>query len=97
MQITFEQIPETLGLLLSKMEKLEHLFLLQQKGSPSKTDQEQLLIIQDAAKFLRLSVPTIYGLVSSRKIPHMKKGKRLYFSTKALTKWLHDTEREAIL
>jgi excisionase family DNA binding protein len=35
-----------------------------------------------------LAKPTIYALVAKRKIPCMKKGKRLYFSRAELTDWI---------
>ncbi len=49
---------------------------------------EDLLSIKEAAKFLHLSVPTIYGYVSKNEIPFSKKGKRLYFSKQELTEWI---------
>ena len=50
--------------------------------------QDQLLTIQEAAKFLTLSVPTLYGKVSKKEIPFMKRSKRLYFSVSELTYYL---------
>ena len=40
------------------------------------------------AKFLNLSVPTIYSKVSERELPYMKRGKRLYFARKDLEAYL---------
>ncbi|MBK8810466.1 MAG: helix-turn-helix domain-containing protein [Acidobacteria bacterium] len=42
-----------------------------------------------------LKRPTIYGLVSERKIPHSKKGKRLYFSRQELFDWLRQGKRKS--
>ena len=58
---------------------------------------EELLTIQQAAQLLHLSVPTIYGLVSHSRIPHMKPGKRLYFSKDQLTEWVKSTRRKTII
>ena len=49
---------------------------------------ENLLTIKQAATFLTLSVPTIYGLVQRSEIPVNKRGKRLYFSEVELTDWI---------
>lgn len=49
---------------------------------------EQLLTIQEAAKFLSLAVPTIYSKVSKGELPVMKRGKRLYFSRIELTEYV---------
>ena len=52
------------------------------------TPPEQLLTIQEAAKFLNLSVPTIYSKVSKGELPVMKRSKRLYFSSIELMEYL---------
>lgn len=39
----------------------------------------EILNVEQVAKYLYLSVPTIYGLIHRREIPHYKVGKRLYF------------------
>ena len=69
-QITFEQLPTAFTQLYNKVESIER--LLQLKHELPEADQ--LLTIQEAAEFLKLSVPTLYGLVSdstsqSRNLP----------------------------
>ncbi len=55
----------------------------------SQTDNsEQLLTIQEAADFLNLTVPTIYGKVSKGELPVMKRSKRLYFSKIELLEYI---------
>ena len=49
---------------------------------------EKLLTIQEAAKFLNLTVPTIYSKVSKGELPVMKRSKRLYFSSSELMDYL---------
>lgn len=49
---------------------------------------EELYTIQETAAFLHLSVPTIYSKVSRNEIPYMKRGKRLYFSSIQLMKYI---------
>jgi excisionase family DNA binding protein len=92
--LTFEGLPEAVGQLYSKLETIEYLLL--QKQAPSHPDKDDLLVISQACEFLHLSSPTIYALVSSRKVPFMKRSKRLYFSKKALTEWLTQSGREVI-
>lgn len=43
-------------------------------------EQEQLLSVEEAATFLRITAPTLRNKVSMGEIPAMKQGKRLYFS-----------------
>jgi len=64
---------------------------------------EELLSVKQAANFLNVAVPTIYGYTSRMEIPVSKKGKRLYFSKKELLEWVkegrqktrYEIEREA--
>jgi excisionase family DNA binding protein len=79
---------EVIDARLSNIETL----LLDIKHNPkernSQPDTDQILDIDEAAVFLKLSKPTLYGLVSRAEIPVNKKGKRLYFSRKELTDWV---------
>jgi len=49
---------------------------------------DKVLTIGPAAQFLGLTPATIYGLVHERKIPHSKRGKRLYFLEAELREWV---------
>lgn len=40
--------------------------------------------------------PTIYSMVSDRKIPHYKMGKNLYFKRKDLEDWITSGKRKSI-
>ena len=85
--LTFEQLPEAVTILTKKVNELTRLIVENQAQTP--TDQpEQLLTIQEAAEFLRLTVPTMYSKVSRGELPVMKKGKRLYFSRTELLEYL---------
>jgi excisionase family DNA binding protein len=59
-------------------------------------ETDQLFTIKEAAVFLHLSVPTIYGLVNRSEIPVSKKGKRLYFSKQELTEWIKSGRKKTI-
>jgi excisionase family DNA binding protein len=59
----------------------------QVNAEPTK-QPEQLLTIQEAAEFLKLTVPTIYSKVSKGELPVMKRSKRLYFSNTELMEYL---------
>lgn len=63
-------------------------FLKAIKNDFTAEQSEQFLTIQQAAEFLCLSVPTIYGKVSKRELPFMKQGKRLYFAKSELSEYL---------
>ena len=55
---------------------------------------DELLTVQDTAKFLTLSVPTVYGLISKGAIPCMKRSKRVYFSKVELINYLQQGKKK---
>ena len=64
--------------------------------SKAPTNQpEQLLTIEEAAEFLRLTVPTMYSKVSKGELPVMKRSKRLYFSRTELLEYLKDGRKKS--
>ena len=51
-------------------------------------DGFDLMTIQEVAKFINMAVTSVYGLVHRRKIPHIKRGKKLIFEKKQIVEWL---------
>ena len=57
---------------------------------------DELLTVQDAAKFLSLSVATIYGLIHKGELPAIKRTKRVYFSKFELMTYLKQGRKKTI-
>lgn len=85
--LTFDQLPKAVTMLTKEISELKKL-LTQQQEEKAQEPIEKLLSVQETAKFLNLSVPTIYSKVSRRELPFMKRGKRLYFSSTELLAYL---------
>ncbi len=81
--------------IIDRLERIE--FQLIQHYAKENSQKEDLtdkfLTVPEAAKFLGLAVQTIYGLISRKEIPSMKRQKRVYFSKAQLTKWIEDGRR----
>jgi len=85
--LTFDKLPEAVTMLTKEVSELKRLLI--EKQEQTTTEQpEQLLNIQEAAEFLRLTVPTMYSKVSKNEIPFMKRSKRLYFSRTELMDYI---------
>jgi excisionase family DNA binding protein len=54
----------------------------------------QLLTVAEAAQLLRLAPKTLYSLVSQRRIPYRKAGRRLLFLESELIEWIRPAERK---
>jgi len=53
------------------------------------------LSVTEAADFLQISIHTIYRLTCQEKIPHYKRGTKLYFDATDLSEWLKEKKRGA--
>ena len=93
-EISFNEMPKALAHLISKVETLEQLLKSQQ--SINRVASDKPLTISQAAEFVNLTVPTLYGFVSKRTIPFSKVGKRLYFSETELTSWIKSGRKQSI-
>jgi excisionase family DNA binding protein len=58
--------------------------------------KDELLTVQDTAKFLSLSVPTVYALISKGELPVMKRSKRCYFSKAELIAYLRQGRKRTL-
>ncbi len=79
---------ETIDARLSRIENLMLDLKNQPRSGESKSENERLLTVQEAAHYLSLTVPTIYSKVSKGELPVMKRSKRLYFSKKELLEYV---------
>ena len=92
--LTFNDLPLVVKLLTTQVSELKQLIVEQQKNSINE-QQEQLLTIQEAADFLKLTVPTMYSKVSKGELPVMKRSKRLYFSSTELMAYLKEGRKKS--
>jgi excisionase family DNA binding protein len=58
------------------------------------TIKPRFLTVHEAAELLRLAPKTLYGLVSQRRIPYRKAGRRLLFCLTDLIEWTRPAERK---
>ena len=94
MNFTFETLPKAVYDLQESVNEIKQLMLSKSNEPQSKADE--LLTVQDTAKFLTLSVPTVYGLISKGAIPCMKRSKRVYFSKFELINYLQQGKKKTV-
>ena len=54
-----------------------------------KQDESGVFDMNEAAKYLKISKQTLYGLTSKRILPHYKHGHRIYFRKNELDEWIN--------
>lgn len=53
-----------------------------------KTDEPEVLTASEAAKFLRVSRPTLNRMIKEKSIPHKKISRKILFLKSAILDWL---------
>lgn len=91
--LTFDQLPQAIAKIREKLEAIENLLANEKTESKFK---DEILNISQAAAFLNLSVPTIYGRVCKHQIPVYKQGKRLYFYKSELEEWIKSGKKKTM-
>lgn len=64
------------------------------RPAPTPPDKDQLLNINEAAAFLKMSRAGIYKLCGERKIPNLKKFGKILFSKDELIAWTKEGRRK---
>ena len=76
-------------IILQKLENIEKVLEeLKNKQTENSSDKLDILSTSDVADYIKLTVSSVYGLVHHNKIPHCKKGKKLYFIKSDIDKWI---------
>lgn len=91
-KVSFENLPEAVGNLSSKLDRIES--LLKEKSDSS--NESGILNIEDVAGLLGLSVQTIYGYVAENSIPFYKPKKRLYFLKEEIVLWMQEHKEKTV-
>lgn len=94
------------SLLLTSLTPPELKFLLRQEleaffgqknvQNHANNEDDQLLTIKEAAKLLKYSVPSMYRLISEKKIPNLKRGGKILFEKDELLEWAKEGRRKTV-
>ena len=84
MENPFEIILQKLEIIEKSIEELKSNFIENNNIS------SEIFDVKELADYIKLTVPTVYGLVHKNKIPFYKKGKKLYFKKDEINEWLSE-------
>jgi excisionase family DNA binding protein len=90
---TFDQLPSAVSELKDDVIWIKNFLQHNNSSGMDSHVSEKFLTVPEAAEFLGLANQTVYGLISRKLIPCMKRQKRVYFSKAELTRWLEDGRR----
>ena len=93
MEKSIENLPFGVDQLHKKIDNIERLLLSNIDKEAQQNDR--LFTVDEAAKFLSLSVPTIYALNRQGELPVIKKGKRCYYFEQDLLEYLRTGRRKS--
>lgn len=92
-QITFDQLPNAVSRILSRIDSMEA--LLENLPALKPPEPDELLTVEQCAEFLSISVQTVYGLMSRNELPVMKRSKRCYFLKSELLNYLKQGKKKS--
>lgn len=81
MEISFENLPQAIANLSKKMDEV--LYHLQ--NSEAQKQDDELMNIEEAAKYIKSTKGTLY---QNKSVPRFKKMGKIYFSKKQLNEWV---------
>jgi excisionase family DNA binding protein len=83
-------------LINDRLDKIEALLLKIIELNEANIGQfkEEVMNVEEVAKYLSVRPSTIYKMTSSFEIPFSKTGKRLYFQKSEIDAWLHKARRK---
>ena len=85
--ITFEQLPQAVSLLIDEVKELKSLLQVNNKNVEQ---PERWFNLQELCDYLpdKPAKQTVYGWICHHSIPYHKKGKKLQFSKSEIDAWL---------
>lgn len=91
---TFEQLPQAVTQLFTKLENIER--LLSEKTNNKQPEGNSWFDLAQLIEYLpdKPAVATVYGWVSKGYIPHHKRGKKLYFLKSEIDTWLRSGRKK---
>ena len=88
----FNSLPQAVEALQADMALIKQ--LMQNLPTVVGNTQDEFFTIDQCAQFLHLQKATVYIMVSEKRIPFMKQGKKLVFSKNDLMAWLKSSSRK---
>lgn len=85
-KVNLSNLCEVIGDIRDRLIRIEN----QRSERPIQAPDVNLLTVDEAAIFLKISKSALYTKVSQREVPVCKRGKRLYFNKADLLKWIQD-------
>ena len=94
-EISFNDIPQALAYLISKVEKLETLLSETKSELP---ESDKWFDLQELCNYLpdKPARQTVYGWIGQKLIPYHKKGKKLQFLKSEIDTWLIEDKHKSV-
>lgn len=89
-RITFEQLPQAVSLLIEQVGRLTDKVDSVLGKPQQQNENRRLLNLDDVSLLLDKSASTIYAMTSDKRIPHHKRGNKLYFFEDEIIRWIKE-------
>ncbi len=98
-KLSFEQLPDAVGQLLEEVSTLKSYLMNNSSANAVSsfiTPEKEFLTVKNVSEILDLKISSIYQLIYQNKIPHYKKGGRLYFDSNEIKEWVRSGKRKTL-
>ena len=98
-KLSFEQLPDAVGQLLQEIHSIKHYLMdkpLANVITSFSKPEKEFLTVEDVSQIIDLKKSSIYQLIYQHKIPHYKKGGRLYFDSMEIDEWVRSGKRKTL-
>lgn len=86
--ITFEQLPLAVATLTDKVDLLADKIETLINQARQQEESHRVLNVYELARLLDKAPTTIYAMTSDKRIPHHKRGNKLYFFESEIIEWI---------
>ena len=93
-KVSFDLLPEMIKAINDRLNRIEA--LVNEPSGQSNSTPDPSSTVKELSDCLYNAISTVYGLVTHREIPHLKKGKRLYILKYDIDLWLSQGWRKTV-
>lgn len=90
---TFETMPSAIDDLRNGQSRLEQLVSKLLNQQPQR-DKDEFLTLKQVCELTGYAAASVYGMIGANKIPHFKRGQRLFFDRDAIINWIKEGKRK---
>ena len=75
-------------IIVERLDRIENILLGLKPEVRIIEPQSRMLTLKQLCDYVKMAIPTVYGMTADRTIPHYKVGKKLFFKSDEIDEWI---------